>query len=211
MRKNFTLTIFFIISLGLFSFTPKTPNPNPESEAITNILLNYTQQKHKRLLVESYLFVSIKRQRMYHMVNNQIVGTYTISAARNGAGNKLGSNKTPTGLHTIVEKYGYNAPKGGLFVERRFSGKVSKIHNEKYCVGSDDVTTRILWLKGDEPGLNLGGKIDSYKRYIYIHGTPEEGLIGVPSSEGCIRMKNSDVIDLFTYAYVGMKVLILNE
>jgi len=209
MRKIFTLTILLLVSFGNISFTP--PEPNPETEAITSILLNYTQQKHKRLLVESYLFISIKRQRMYHIVNNEIVGSYVISGARNGAGNKFGSNKTPLGLHTIVEKYGYNAPKGGLFVERHYTGKVSKIHNEKYCVGSDDVTTRILWLKGDEPGVNLGGKLDSYSRFIYIHGTPEEGLIGMPSSEGCIRMKNSDVIDLFTYAYVGMKVLILNE
>jgi hypothetical protein len=187
--------------------------PSPEEESMLNTLKSYTQSRYKRqmFLFDSYLFVSLKKQRMYHIVNGSIVRTWTISGSKFGVGNKNGSNKTPTGLHTIVEKYGYNAPKGGLMVERVYTGKVAKIHKEKYCVGSDDVTSRILWLRGEETGINKGGNIDSYKRFIYIHGTPEEGLIGVPSSEGCIRMKNGEVIDLFNFAFVGMKVLILND
>jgi hypothetical protein len=179
-------------------------------EAILTYLSSYIKTKYKKTF-DSYLFVSIRQQRMYHIVNNEVVKVYLISGSKKGVGNKYGSNKTPLGLHSIVEKHGYNAPKGGLMVERNYTGKVLKIHNEKFCVGSDDVTTRVLWLKGEEPGLNQGGNIDSYKRFIYIHGTPEEGLIGVPSSDGCIRMKNNEVIELFGYAYVGMKVLILDE
>lgn len=196
------------------SFSDNEPRKDKIPFDETNLVQDlsaYIKSHYKKQTFDSYLFVSIKNQKMYHIVDNNVVKTYTISGSKNGAGNRFGSNQTPVGLHTIIEKFGYTVPKAGLLVERSYTGKVTKIHKEKFCVGSDDVTSRVLWLRGEEPGLNQGGNIDSYKRFIYIHGTPEEGLIGVPSSEGCIRMKNNEVIDLFSFAYVGMKVLILKD
>lgn len=190
---------------------PIVNHPEPEEQDVIEFLNNFVPKKYASEIFDTYLYVSIKKQKLYHIVNNRIVHSYSIGGAKRGIGNKFGSLQTPIGLHTIANKYGYETPIGGLFVERRFTGKICEIHDEKFCMGKDDVTTRILWLQGEEPGLNKGGDIDSYNRNIYIHGTPEEGLIGTPSSKGCVRMKNSEVKDLFEYAYIGMKVLILEE
>lgn len=186
-------------------------HPEPEEQAVIEFLREFVPKKYSSEVFDTYLYVSIKKQKMYHIVNNQIAHSYSIGGSKRGVGNKFGSLQTPVGLHTIAKKYGYEIPSGGLFVERKFTGKVCEIHDEKFCMGQDDVTTRILWLQGEEPGLNKGGDIDSYNRNIYIHGTPEEGLIGTPSSKGCLRMKNNEVKELFEYAFIGMKVLILDE
>lgn len=191
--------------------TFKITVPEPEEQDVISYLKGFVPQKYASEVFDNFLYVSIKKQKMYHIVNDRIQHSYLIGGAKNGVGNKLGSNKTPLGLHTIAKKYGYAIPTGGLFVERRYTGKICTVHDEKYCVGKDDVTTRILWLQGEEPGVNKGGDIDSFIRNIYIHGTPEEGLIGTPSSKGCVRMKNEEVKEVFEYAYIGMKVLILEE
>ena len=94
-------------------------------------------------------------------------------------------------------------------IGRKFTGEIAKIFSDKTISDTDDITTRILWLSGLEEGLNKGKNIDSFKRYIYIHGTSEEGRLGIPSSHGCIRMKNKDVIDLYKKVEVGTLVLIL--
>ena len=91
-------------------------------------------------------------------------------------------------------------------IGRKFTGEIAKIFSDKTISDTDDITTRILWLSGLEEGLNKGKNIDSFKRYIYIHGTSEEGRLGIPSSHGCIRMKNKDVIDLYKESrswYIG--------
>ena len=121
--------------------------------------------------------------------------SYSVSTSRYGTGNRSGSNKTPLGRHRIINKLGRNVSLGAIFKQRRNTGKVFK-----GCKGGSDlITTRILRLEGLEKGLNKGKGIDSFQRCIYIHGTPEEKLIGKPASHGCIRMRNRDIIELFNY------------
>tara|TARA_B100000282_G_C31680605_1_gene466544 strand:- start:333 stop:914 length:582 start_codon:yes stop_codon:yes gene_type:complete len=158
---------------------------------------------------DEILFVSIDNQKMYHFKKQKIISTYVISSSKYGVGNQSGSNKTPKGLHFIKNKIGDSTPINGKMIGRKFTGEIAKIFSDKTISDTDDITTRILWLSGLEEGLNKGKNIDSFKRYIYIHGTSEEGRLGIPSSHGCIRMKNKDVIDLYKKVEVGTLVLIL--
>lgn len=158
---------------------------------------------------DEILFVSIDNQKMYHFKKQKIISTYVISSSKYGVGNQSGSNKTPKGLHFIKNKIGDSTPINGKMIGRQFTGEIAKIFSDKTISDTDDITTRILWLSGLEKGVNKGKNIDSFKRYIYIHGTSEEGRLGIPSSHGCIRMKNKDVIDLYKKVEVGTLVLIL--
>ena len=155
------------------------------------------------------LFVSIDNQKMYHIKNNKIINVFIISSSSYGTGNKVGSNKTPLGLHKIKNKFGDKTPINGKMIGRFFYGQVATIYNDTTKSKTDDITSRILWLEGLEAGKNKGKGIDSFKRYIYIHGTSEEGRLGTPASHGCIRMKNKEVIDLYNIIEVGTLVLIL--
>ena len=155
------------------------------------------------------LFVSIKTQHLYHIKDNQIIREFIISSSKYGTGNKEGSYKTPLGLHRIKYKYGEETPLNGIMIGRVFNGKIAKIHKDNTRSETDDVTSRVLWLEGLEDGKNKGNGIDSFKRYIYIHGTSEEGRIGKPASHGCIRMKNKEVIELYKKIKIGTLVLIL--
>ena len=125
--------------------------------------------------------------------SNEEVKTYPVSTSKYGIGNKAHSNKTPLGLHHIKGKIGDGAPSGTIFKGLKNTGRIAKIN----APGGDVITTRVMRLQGLERGINLGPGIDSYKRYIYIHGTAEENKIGIPASHGCVRMYNRDVIDLF--------------
>ena len=155
------------------------------------------------------IFVSIKNQKLYHIKNNRVINNFSISSSKYGTGNKNGSNKTPLGLHKIKEKYGEGVPINGKMVGRIFYNQIANIYKDTTESKTDDITSRILWLEGIEKGKNKGEGIDSYNRYIYIHGTSEEGKLGAPASHGCIRMKNKDVIDLYNKVEVGTLVLIL--
>ena len=180
---------------------------NIEVCAQNNILLKvkkYSNEDFKELI-----FISIKEQKLYYIKNDKIINSFIISSSKYGTGNKEGSNKTPIGLHKIKEKHGENVPTNGKMIGRIFYGKLATIYNDMTISQEDDITSRILWLEGLEEGKNKGAGIDSYKRYIYIHGTSEEGRLGIPASNGCIRMKNKDVIDLYKMAEVGTLVLIL--
>ena len=163
----------------------------------------------KKTIINEIIFVSIKKQRLYHIKNDTIIEEYIISSSAYGTGSESGSNKTPLGLHKVSKKYGEKTPINGRMVGRVFYGEIATIYKDRSKSKTDDVTTRILWLKGLEKGGNKGKGIDSFKRYIYIHGTSEEGLLGTPASHGCIRMKNKDVIDLYKIIEVGTLVLIL--
>jgi lipoprotein-anchoring transpeptidase ErfK/SrfK len=158
---------------------------------------------------EEILFVSIKEQKLYHIKDDKIVKDYIISSSAYGTGNEEGSNKTPLGLHKVKQKYGEKTPINGRMVGRIFYGEIATIYTDGSKSKTDDVTSRIFWLEGLEKGKNKGDGIDSYKRYIYIHGTSEEGRLGSPSSHGCIRMKNKEVIALYRLIEVGTLVLIL--
>ena len=141
--------------------------------------------------------------------NSLVIESFPISSSKFGIGNKNGSNMTPLGLHKIKEKHGNETPINGRLIGRLFYGQIAEIFTDTTTSKTDDITSRILWLEGLEEGINKGKGIDSFKRYIYIHGTSEEGKIGKPASHGCIRMKNKDVIDLFKEVSIGTFVLIL--
>lgn len=144
-----------------------------------------------------YIIVVISEQKLYVLQNQEIIKEYPVSTSAYGIGNQEGSGKTPLGIHKISERFGENAPKGMIFKGRQATGEIANIITEKLDIEADVITSRILWLQGLEPGLNQGENIDSHDRYIYIHGTAEEGLIGQPASHGCVRMYNNDVIQLF--------------
>ncbi len=153
--------------------------------------------------------VSLSHQQLWLYRNGQHVKTYRVSTSRYGAGNKDGSFKTPLGVHYVKEKIGGGMPIGTIFKGRKNTQKLAQIVTEATKTPEDFVTTRILWLAGLEPGVNHGEGIDSYSRYIYIHGTHEEGLIGQPVSLGCVRMTNRDVIEIYDEMQEGDLVLIV--
>jgi len=155
-----------------------------------------------------YAVVAIGAQRLYMMQDGRLLKAYPVSTSAFGPGAQEGSNQTPLGLHKVKEKFGDDEPQGMVFKARKPTGRVADIISEPKDIPQDDVTTRILWLDGMEPGVNQGGKVDSYKRFIYIHGTPEEGLIGRPASHGCVRMLNADVVDVFARLPEGALVYI---
>ncbi|MDP8260202.1 MAG: L,D-transpeptidase [Candidatus Gygaella obscura] len=143
--------------------------------------------------------IIISKQKLYYYLGTKLEKVYLISTSKYGIGNKTGSNRTPLGLHHIVSKIGRNASLGAVFKRRRNTGNIAKIRSG--C--GDLMTTRILRLEGLERRVNKGKGIDSFWRCIYIHGTPEERLIGKPASYGCIRMKNRDIIELFNLVKRG--------
>ena len=169
---------------------------------------DYTETKCNKSFNE-VLFVNITEQKMYYIKEGGIVKTYVISSSSYGVGNKAGSNKTPIGLHKVKQKFGEETPINGKMIGRVFYGDIATIYTDNTKSKTDDVCSRILWLVGLEEGLNKGEGIDSYNRYIYIHGTSEEGRLGKPASHGCIRMKNKEVIELYEKIKIGTLVLIL--
>ena len=179
-------------------------NTSFSQENIIQKANNYISTDYSELL-----FVSIENQKMYHIKEGAIVKKYIISSSEYGTGSEAGSNKTPLGLHKVKEKYGDETPINGRMIGRVFYGQIATLYNDTTKSKTDDVTSRIFWLEGLEKGKNKGEGIDSYKRYIYIHGTSEEGRLGTPASHGCIRMRNKDVIDLYKIIEVDTLVLIL--
>ena len=154
------------------------------------------------------IIVDISEQRLYLYNNNNLVQSFPVSTSKYGEGQIENSFKTPLGLHEIKEKIGDKAPINTIFSARENTNKIAEIQINPNDTEDDFVTSRILWLDGLENGINSGVGVDSYNRYIYIHGTHEEGLIGQKASHGCIRMFNNDVIELFDMVSEGTKVQI---
>ena len=152
--------------------------------------------------------IDISQQRLYLKKNDDLIKSYPISSSKYGEGSIENSNMTPLGLHVIKEKIGTDVPINTLFISRINTKRTVNIENSRNKTKDDHITSRILWLDGLEEGKNKGQGVDSYSRYIYIHGTHEEGLIGEKASHGCIRMLNNDVIDLYNYVNIGTKVYI---
>jgi len=155
-----------------------------------------------------YLRVSIPSQTLEIIENGEIIKTYPISTAKNGTGEKKGSGCTPRGWHSIRAKIGGNTPENAVFVGRRWTGEIYDTALQEKYPERDWILTRILWLGGLEPGFNRYGEVDTTWRYIYIHGSPDHGVTGVPQSHGCIRMRNTELLDLFGRVGAGVKVLI---
>jgi len=157
---------------------------------------------------KKYIRVSIAEQQLMLIDNAQIVSSYSVSTAKNGAGEQMGSECTPTGWHKIRAKIGDSQPLNAVFIGRRPTGEIYSDELKAQYQQRDWILTRILWLGGLEPGKNRYGHVDSTWRYIYIHGCPDELMTGTPESHGCIRMKNKDVAELFSKVDVGLKVFI---
>lgn len=144
-----------------------------------------------------HLRVTLPTQELSLWEDDRLIGVYKVSTALNGAGSSQGSECTPLGHHRIRLKIGQGCPLNTVFVGRRPTGEIYTQELGKKFPGRDWILTRILWLTGLEPGKNRGGDCDTLKRFIYIHGTADEALLGQPVSHGCIRMKNQDLIEVF--------------
>jgi lipoprotein-anchoring transpeptidase ErfK/SrfK len=145
------------------------------------------------------------------LINDQggVVCSYTISSARNGAGQMTGSYCTPLGAHIIRAKIGAGLPENTVFVGRRPTGELYTPELSEQFPKRDWILTRILWLSGCEVGFNRLGDVDTMRRYIYIHGSPDSVHLGEPGSIGCIRMRNADIVELFDLVPAGTPVNIV--
>ncbi len=139
---------------------------------------------------------------------DQAVRTYTVSSGANGPGEVEDSGCTPRGRHIIRAKIGAGEPTNTVFRGRRPTGEIYQAGMRDEQPGRDWILTRILWLSGMEPGVNRLGNVDTMRRYIYIHGTPDEVELGTPGSAGCIRMRNTDLLELFDLVEAGTRVTI---
>ena len=151
-----------------------------------------TDNRHRMIL-------SVADQKMIVLRDGKPFSTYPVSTSKFGLGDRPGSYATPLGVLRIKEKIGHGLPAGAVFKSRKPTGEVLPVD----APGRDPIVTRILWLEGlDERNRN------AYRRYIYIHGTPEERNVGRPVSYGCIRMRSQDVIELFETVGLNSKILI---
>jgi len=136
----------------------------------------------------------------------QIIRQYLISSARKGTGQENGSFCTPLGKHIIRAKIGAGQAVNTVFIKRRPTGEIYSPELGKQYPERDWILTRILWLSGCERGFNRLGSVDTMRRYIYIHGSPDSVEMGKPGSIGCIRMRNSDLLELFDRIGAGTQV-----
>lgn len=144
------------------------------------------------------LKVSIPRQTLAVLADDgSVLKEYRVSTAKAGAGEVSGSYQTPRGNHLIRAKIGAGAPDNTVFVRRRPTGELWSPELAAAHPGRDWILTRILWLSGCEPGRNRLGCVDTMRRYVYIHGSPDDAEMGVPGSHGCVRMRNRDIVELF--------------
>ena len=150
--------------------------------------------------------VSLENQRLELFDSDKVLKTYRVSTSKNGAGESVDSFKTPRGRHVIRAKIGDGSPEGAVFRARRSTGEVYSDELAREDPDRDWVLTRILWLSGTEVGRNRLGSVDTMRRYIYIHGTPYSDRLGEAASLGCIRMSNSDVLELYKLVPLGTVV-----
>ncbi len=144
------------------------------------------------------IIVSLPRQTLTLLdEQGKEVKRYDVSTSKNGAGEVNGSNCTPRGLHVIRAKIGAGLPLNTVFVDRRPTGEIYTPELAKLYPKRDWILTRILWLSGCEVGFNRLGNVDTMRRYIYIHGSPDTVKMGKAGSIGCIRMRNQDLLEIF--------------
>ncbi len=151
---------------------------------------------------ERVLSVRISTATLQFFRKGALVKSYAVSTSARPPSNIKGSLGTPRGLHEIAERIGAGQPPGMVFKSRMPTGRHFSEFPESEA-SRQLITTRILWLRGLEPGVNRGGEVDTYDRYIYIHGTNHEDRVGEPMSAGCIEMRNIDVLELYDEVRVG--------
>jgi lipoprotein-anchoring transpeptidase ErfK/SrfK len=150
---------------------------------------------------QHHIVVSTRDQKLAILDLGNLLATYPVSTSKFGLGDRPGSRFTPLGQLQIAEKIGDNAPPGAVFKDRRRTGEIVFANSP----GRDPIVTRILWLRGRE-----SQNANAFARDIYIHGTPEERLIGTPASYGCIRMRSTDIVQLYNIVGVGAAVTIVD-
>lgn len=155
-----------------------------------------------------HIDIDIGKQALRLFDGETLLREYAVSTAANGVGQQEGSGCTPLGRHRIRARIGTGQPSGAVFVGRRPTGEIWSPQLAAEHPQRDWILTRILWLSGEEPGVNRLGNVDSMRRFIYIHGTPDSEPMGIPCSHGCVRMRNADVLELFDLVPVGCPVLI---
>ena len=155
-----------------------------------------------------HIEVIVSAQTLTLYADERTLMSFPISTARKGVGEQNGSEQTPRGWHYIRAKIGADQLENTGFVGRRPTGEIYTPALKAQAPERDWILTRILWLSGLEPGRNRLGTVDTMRRYIYIHGCPEDEPMGIPSSHGCIKMHNQDVMQLFDTVTVGTRVLI---
>jgi len=196
------LILFITLFLISCTVTQEKTSYYMDLENIDGITAEYSE-------LEALIVVNISTQQLFLLKKGTIEEVYSVSTSVYGTGSKVNSFKTPLGKHKISEKIGEGLPEGAILKGRRWTGAIANIIKEPIDTEFDVVTSRILWLTGLEEGKNQGPGVDSKSRYIYIHGTAEEGLIGNPASDGCVRMYNADVITLFNKVDINTDVLII--
>jgi hypothetical protein len=158
---------------------------------------------------DRFLFVRIETNTLQYFKNGVLVKAYPVSTSKKPPSNIKGSLGTPRGLHEIAERIGAGQPPGMVFTSRVPTGQ----HFSEVPGFEDEtnlITSRLLWLRGLEPGINKGGNVDTYERYVYIHGTNHEDQIGEPLSAGCVLMRNLDIVELYEEMRPGDQVLIVD-
>ncbi len=155
------------------------------------------------------LVVRLGVQTLQFFSHGKLVKSHAVSTSRRPPSNVKDSLGTPRGLHEIAERIGDGQPPGMVFKSRVPTGRH---YGEFPDAGTHDnlITTRILWLRGLEPGVNLGGEVDTYARYVYIHGTNHEDRLGERMSAGCVLMRNLEIIELYDQVRTGDQVLIID-
>lgn len=143
------------------------------------------------------IVVSIAQQRLQLHEADTVVMDAAIATASNGPGEEMDSERTPRGWHKVRAKIGAGLEQGAVLVGRRPTGEIFSPQLRQQFPDRDWVLTRILWLSGLEPGKNRFGRVDTMRRYIYIHGCPDDDPMGIPGSHGCLKMRNAEVITLF--------------
>ncbi len=165
--------------------------------------------KHvNNVMLEKIIHINIEKQHLQLLQNGFVVLQYSVSTAANGPGEQRGSNCTPRGWHTIRAKIGEGCVPNTVFIKRRPTGEIYTPALRARFPDRDWILTRILWLSGLETGKNRLGNVDTMRRYIYLHGSPDDVQMGVPGSHGCVRMRNDNIMELFDNIETGIRVLI---
>lgn len=221
LHRLVALSVSLLILFGLFSCKKEQAQVEAQTEATSKATVkvkSYDEERLKQAVEEiktvaavteldTVILIDGNENKLYLVSIDEwlnVIGEYPISASKYGWGAERGSNKTPWGVHVIDSKYGEGAPEGMCFYDRRPTGEIATIYTDTTNIEEDPVTSRIIWLKGLEDINHT-----SYWRFVYIHGTHEEGLLGTPQSKGCIRMSNKDVIELFELVDAGTFVNII--
>ena len=162
-------------------------------------------------LPDEFIYISVPEQQLYYIQSGKTVYKIWIATGKNGVGERFGSECTPRGWHKIRAKIGSGCAPDTVFVGRRPTGEIWSEQLQAEHPGRDWILTRIIWLSGLEPGFNRLGECDTMRRYIYIHGCPDSNPMGIPSSHGCIKMRNADIIKLFDRVPCGLPVYIAGQ